>query len=107
MRKLPVVSESGNEYIAKVGNTYDSYYGEHMVKVVLLKVVETKSIFGRKKTKEIHLQSSYFNDKDKEFFDYIEAVKRSIKEYEKSTRFIKATNEDSNIKKFKEWDGIC
>lgn len=106
VKKFPVISKKGYEYLARIdeiGNILD----EDVVRVRLFKVTKTTGFLGKQKETLTRIYASYYDDSDKEFFNYILAVKKTVEYYEKSPAFLKWENEENNIEQLEEWDGVC
>ena len=113
MKKFPVTSENGNEYLAQV-SYYDSmFYGEDVLNVDIF-IKKGKSLFG--KDKFVKVDNSVFEKDDSLNTDIISAVKKAVSNYEhkvsvrtKKEKLEKIRQDKilQSAKKFEEWDGVC
>lgn len=109
MKKFPVVSASGNEYLVDL-ERYTNIVGEDTLQVRLY--VKTKrSVLWMQKERLSHVYSNYYKEDD--LYRYVEAIEDTVKDYElkvkqdaeRETKDKKAQEE--NLKTFKDWDGVC
>ncbi len=111
MKKFPVISVNGNDYLAEV--YYDDYMMIGKVLVVHLFVEVENKFLWKTKTKLVKVYNSYFEKDDSEYHDVVLAVKNSVSTYEhKSQKAIEQKIYHENLVKrsereFVQWDGKC
>ncbi len=110
MKKFPVTSVDGNEYLAEV------YYDEYIIgKVLVVKlfVEEEYKFFWKTKTKFTKVYDVYFDTDEAEYHNVVVAVKNSVHSYElKSKKRIEQKLSYENLlerseKELEEWNGEC
>lgn len=110
MRKYPVVSSSGEKYLADAEYT-EFMLGEALV-IKLYKEVDCK-FFWKNKTKLTKVYNLYFEKHESEYHDVVKAIEYTVSSYEAKTEkkieqemYQKELLERS-ARELKEWDGVC
>ena len=109
LEKFPVVTETGNEYLAVIK---ESDMFDKTVEVFLIEQYEHKGLFGRVKTKYKQLNKHFigggrlYDEKSWEY-DYKAMAINEAVEYEKriKERSDHEANRKKGAKRFEEWDG--
>lgn len=109
MKKFPVVSANGNEYLVDL-ERYTNIISEETLEVRLYKKSE-RNFLGFKSERVIHVYSNFYKKDD--LYRYVEAIEDTVKDYElkikkdaeRDAKDKKAQEE--NLKTFEDWDGVC
>lgn len=104
MKKFPVISEKGDEYLVKIGRTF----GAHIYEVF---VYERRKIFGIPYFKQLNggfLDDNVY-DALKYEYDFVEMAKAEINrlEHRWELQYLREKARKIGAVKFEEWDGDC
>lgn len=108
MKKFPVTSANGNEYLAKVEHC-DLMIGL-VLKVTIYQKKKRKFLWFEKEV-FVELEYDYYHGED--IYRYVEAVQKTVADYEEQTQkeleseVRNAKAHKDNLKQFEEWDGVC
>ena len=107
MKKFPVISESGNEYLVKLVESYifENYFAVYVYETYV-------GLFGRKRFRYVNEQlMGYPRSYDVSKFDFnlVAVAKHEIKRMEDEWEADKLSAQLRNDakRKFEEWDGDC
>lgn len=103
LRKFPVTSKNGVEYLVKIKPTYLEHFAIGVY-------VEMTGLFGRKRMKLVNgdnLEGAPWYFGPKHNYDFIKMAKAEIERIENEAQEELARKEaiKANIAKFNEWDG--
>lgn len=102
MKKYPVISESGNAYMAKV------HYGRYNQLCISL-YVKKKMPFGLTRFKRVFESGLLFMLTSHARSDYVGMIEYAVKQHEESedARILQDITTSRNADRFAEWDGNC
>lgn len=106
MKKFPVISENGNEYLVRI---HQGTLADGLLRVdVYQKRVGLFGIRRNKKLNNRRCDYSHYNEAKWEY-DYIEMAQNAIRkvEYQVAESKRVVVLREYNAKKFEEWDGDC